>query len=359
MKNCKNVLRYVFGAGAIHDLPELLKTRRQGVCRRAIVFIDHFFRDRDEIPNHFFETQDNIFFVDTTHEPKTTDIDALAGHFRKIPLAEICAVIGIGGGATLDTAKAVANLLTNEGLAEIYQGWDLVKHPAIFKIAVPTLSGTGSETSRTCVMTNVKNGLKLGMNSDHTIFDQLIMDPNLSKTVPREQYFYTGLDTYIHCIESLAGSYRHPVGDAFSHQANALCRQVFLQGDMLSDENREKMMVASYLGGCAIANSFVGLVHPFSAGLGVVLGIHHGVGNCIALNALGEYYPREVEEFRRMMEKQRVDIPRGVCKGLSDKDFASLYESTIIHEKPLSNALGSDFKMILTPEKVRSIFALM
>lgn len=64
------------------------------------------------------------------------------------------------------------------------------------------------------------------MNSDFTIYDQLILDPDLTKTVP-EQYFYTGMDTYIHCIESLNGRYRNAIGDAFSHQAIALCRDVF------------------------------------------------------------------------------------------------------------------------------------
>ncbi len=57
------------------------------------------------------------------------------------------------------------------------------------------------------------------MNSDFTIYDQLILDPDLTKSVPREQYFYTGMDTYIHCIESLNGSYRNALRDAFAHQA--------------------------------------------------------------------------------------------------------------------------------------------
>ncbi len=67
----------------------------------------------------------------------------------------------------------MANLLTNGGKAEDYQGWDLVKKPAIYKIGIPTISGTGAEASRTCVMTNSKSGIKLGMNSDFTIYDQL------------------------------------------------------------------------------------------------------------------------------------------------------------------------------------------
>jgi 3-deoxy-alpha-D-manno-octulosonate 8-oxidase len=58
-----------------------------------------------------------------------------------------------------DTGKAVSNLLRNPGNAEDYQGWDLVKNPGVYKIGVPTISGTGAEASRTCVMTNPKNGL--------------------------------------------------------------------------------------------------------------------------------------------------------------------------------------------------------
>ncbi len=178
----------------------------------------------------------------------------------------------------------------------------------------PTISGTGPEASRTCVMTNSKSGIKLGMNSDFTIYDQLILDPNLTKTVPREQYFYTGMDTYLHCIESLNGIYRNAIGDAFSNQAIELCREVFFSEDMMSDENRERLMVASYLGGCAIANSFVGTIHPFSAGLSVVLGTHHCIGNCITMGAMEQFYPKEYEEFFKMAEKQNIEIQRGLLK---------------------------------------------
>ena len=156
-------------------------------------------------------------------------------------------IVGFGGGITLDTAKAIANLLTNPGSAADYQGWDLVKNPAVHKIGVPTISGTGSEATRTCVMTNTETGVKLGMNSDFTVFDQMVLDPDLTATVPRSQYFYTGMDAYIHCIEALAGSYRNAVGDAYSRETVNLCRQVFLGEDMMSADAREQLMVASYL----------------------------------------------------------------------------------------------------------------
>jgi len=253
----------------------------------------------------------------------------------------------------------VANLLTNGGKAEQYQGWDLVKVPGIYKIAVPTVSGTGAEATRTCVMTNKRNGLKLGMNSDFTVYDQIIMDHSLTATVPRNQYFYTGMDAYIHCVEALAGNYRNAIGDAYSRETINLCRQVFLDDDMMSSLNRERLMVASYLGGCAIATSYVGLVHPFSAGLSVVLGLHHCVANCIVMRGLQSFYPKQYDEFWRMVEKQGVYIPEGVARNLSDELYEQLFASTVIHQKPLTNALGENYRDVLTKEKVVEIFKAM
>ncbi len=358
MNNSKNVLNYMFGKGALNNLESIL-TNKESKSAYVIYFIDEYFQNSELLKNILIQNQDEIFFIQTKDEPKTKFInefrDILVSKNKNNPKA----IVSIGGGCTLDTGKAVANLLTNNGNAEDYQGWDLVKNPGIYKIGIPTISGTGAEASRTCVMTNPKSGLKLGMNSDFTIYDQLILDPDLTKTVPREQYFYTGMDTYIHCIESLNGRYRNAIGDAFSHQAIALCRDVFLSEDMMSDENREKLMVASYLGGCAIANSFVGVVHPFSAGLSVVLDTHHCIGNCITMNAMEEFYTKEFEEFNLMAEKQGIKIPKGIAANLDEETYKKLYNSTVIHEKPLSNALGDNFKEILSYEKVKEIFKRM
>ena len=304
-------------------------------------------------------SSDVVRYVDATDEPTTDGIDAITSELRGLLTGLPATIVGFGGGTTMDTAKAVANLLTNTGGAADYQGWDLVKVAAVHKIAVPTISGTGSEATRTCVMTNTKTGLKLGMNSDYTIFDQMVLDPDLTASVPRDQYFYTGMDAYIHCVEALAGSYRNAVGDAYSRETVNLCRQVFLADDMMSAEAREQLMVASYLGGCAIATSYVGLVHPFSAGLSVVLGLHHCIANCIALNALGEFYPAEHAEFQTMMNKQKVSLPVGVCANLSDEQYQRLVAATVVHAKPLTNALGPSFRDVLTDERVTEIFRRM
>jgi 3-deoxy-alpha-D-manno-octulosonate 8-oxidase len=322
--------------------------------------VDHFFTGlMDQLKSLGQTNQDKIIFISTEKEPSTDVIDGIVGSLRASGQGQPCVVVGIGGGITLDTAKAVSNLLRNGGTAADYQGWDLVKVPGIYKIGVPTLSGTGAETTRTCVMTNYKTGLKLGMNSDFTVFDHIIMDPDLTATVPRHQFFYTGMDAYIHCIESLAGSYHNAIGDAYSRETIRLCREVFLSDDMQSAENREKMMVASYLGGCAIACSYVGVVHPFSAALSVVLGTHHCVANCIVMRAMGEFYPQPFDEFWTMARRQGVEIPEGICRDLTDAQYSALYEATVIHKKPLTNALGEKYLAILTPEKVKEVFRKM
>jgi 3-deoxy-alpha-D-manno-octulosonate 8-oxidase len=360
VKNVKNVNNYTIGSGSLSELPQILNSIGRIDGDVIVYFIDEYYQSHQNILDDMdINSRDEIVFVSVVNEPTTEYIDQLTLMLKEKIISRLSAIVGMGGGVTMDIAKAVSNLWTNDGKAENYQGWDLVKVPGIYKIAIPTLSGTGAEATRTCVMTNKNTGLKLGMNSDYTVFDQIIMDPDLTVTVPKDQYFYTGMDAYIHCIEAMNGSYRNAIGDAYSNETVNLCKEVFSSDNIMSDENRIKLMVASYLGGCAIATSYVGVVHPFSAGLSVVLGIHHCVANCIVMRAMSEFYPEEYNEFWKIVRKQKIEVPKDVCKNLTSKQYEQLYASTIIHEKPLTNALGKNFKNILTKEKVISVFKLM
>jgi 3-deoxy-alpha-D-manno-octulosonate 8-oxidase len=365
VKLVRNVGRYNIGSASLGGLVDLLaRTRRAAILNggggEVIFLVDHYFRSESTLPIRLgYESGDVLEFIQTINEPKTDDIDFMMKYLHQNGCTKPAAIVGMGGGITMDYAKAISNLFTNGGKAADYQGWDLVKNPGIFKIGIPTISGTGAEATRTCVMTNAANGLKLGMNSDYTVFDHVIMDPDLTETVPRDQYFYTGMDAYIHCIESMAGSYRNAIGDAYSRETINLCRQVFLEGDMQTPENRERLMVASYLGGCAIATSYVGLVHPLSAGLSIVLNLHHCIANCIVMRAMNEFYPAAYDEFWKMVKRQNINIPAGVCNGLDSKGFQALYDASIIHQKPLTNALGKNYKTILTLEKVTELYKKM
>jgi 3-deoxy-alpha-D-manno-octulosonate 8-oxidase len=362
LRQSNNVPTYTFGVGALSTLKNKIEKRRSSAeSSNALFLVDSYFKSNFDTTKFAIHDSDYVIWIDTTEEPTTDTIDSYVAAARgrwggnELP----CAVIGIGGGCALDSAKAVSNLLTNGGAAEDYQGWDLVKVPGVFKIGVPTLSGTGAEASRTCVMTNKRKNIKLGMNSGFSVFDHLVLDPKLSETVDRNQYFYTAMDTYIHCVESLKGQYRHALADAYSVQAISLIREVCKSEDMMSLENREKVMVASYLGGASIANTYVGVVHPLSAGLSTVLHTHHCVANCIVMNVMDDFYAEEAEEFRSFMKQQKVNIPRGVCSSLDQQGFKNLYDSLIVHEKPLTNALGNSFREILNLEIATKLFRKM
>ena len=362
----KNVKTYNFGINSINNLKSVLEKRKNenshlNLQEKIIFFIDNFFENDNDLLNKLNKTNKDIFvFVDAIEEPSTSKVDLVKKSLIKKGFQNPLAIVGLGGGSTMDFAKAIANLLTNAGNASDYQGWDLVKNPAVYKIGIPTISGTGAEATRTCVMTNSKTRLKLGMNSDFTVFDHIIMDPNLTKSVPREQYFYTGMDAYIHCIESLNGSYRNSIGDAYSRETIKLCKEVFIsEDDMKSDINREKLMVASYMGGSAIASSYVGVVHPFSAALSVVLKVHHCIANCIVMRAMEEFYGKYYFEFWEMVKTQNINIPKGICSKLTNQQYIDLINSTIIHDKPLTNALGLNFRKVLNDKKIIEIFKKM
>ena len=322
----------------------------------AVILVDDYFPLSKVRALVVGTESDVVLSIPTKQEPKTDQIDALMDKLKASLDGPPCAVVGIGGGTTLDTAKAVSNLFTNQGLAEDFQGWDLLDFPGVHKIAVPTISGTGAEASRTCVMTNTASGLKLGMNSGFTFFDEVILDSWLTESVPEDQYFYTGMDTYMHGFESLNGSHRNPLSDALSRESLQLVREVFTSADPMSAVNREKLMTASFLGGTAIAGTYVGLVHPVSAGLSVVFGIHHGVGNCIAMRAMAEFYPSEYEEFWQFVDAQDVVVPKLDGKAWDDETLERLMAATLLHERPLANALGSDYRSIFTSAKMAEIF---
>src|SRR5947207_8050875 len=240
----------------------------------------------------------------------------------------------------MDLAKAVALMMKNPGSSAGYQGWDLVEFPGVYKAGIPTLSGTGAEVSRTTVLTGPEK--KLGMNSDFTPFDQIILDPELTANAPVNQRFYTGMDCYIHCIESLTGTYLNEFSKSYGEKALQLCRRVFLRKDEWDDESDDQLMMASYAGGMSIAYSQVGVAHAVSYGLSYLLGTKHGIGNCIVMNHLDEYYREGVNEFKRMVDKNKVEIPQHICAGLSNEDFDKMINVSLGMKPLWENALGKD-----------------
>ena len=358
-RNFKMVSRIVFGRGCFNQLDGILAPKRNGADSIMVFLVDDVFVDSPLVGRLPVRGRDLLLWVNVDNEPKTAYVDQLAQEVKDYcrPFGADSlpdGVIGIGGGSTLDLAKAVSLMLTNPGSSAQYQGWDLIKHPAVYHVGIPTLSGTGAEVSRTTVLTGPEK--KLGINSDHTVFDQIVLDPELIVGAPQEQRFYTGMDCYIHCIESLQGTYLNMFSQSYGQKALDLCREVFLQNDA---EAEDKLMMASYCGGMSIAYSQVGICHALSYGLSFGLGLHHGIGNCIAFDYLEDYYPQGVEEFRRMMQVHRIELPRGVTAGIREDLLEKMVDVALVLEPLWENALGPGWKTIMPREKVRGLLIKM
>ena len=352
-RNFKMVDYVVYGRGCFDQLDEIIAPSRKNDA--PVVFIlDHFFKNNDKLKARIpLREKDMLIDADVTHEPKTSYIDELTEQIKD-KHGNVSGVIGIGGGSAMDIAKAVAIMMTNPGKAQDYQGWDLVKNPAVYKVGIPTLSGTGAEVSRTTVLTGPTR--KLGMNSDFTPFDQIILDPELIKGVTINQRFYTGMDCFIHCIESLEGTYINEFSRSYGEKAQQLCEEVFLHKNEWDDRSDEQLMMASYAGGMSIAYSQVGVAHAVSYGLGYLLGTKHGIGNCIVFNHLEEFYPQGVATFHKMVEKNKIDIPVGITKDLTDEQFDIMINVSLGMVPLWENALGNNWQTIMTRDRLRRLF---
>ncbi|MFW2368864.1 MAG: iron-containing alcohol dehydrogenase family protein [Desulforhopalus sp.] len=353
-RNFAIVPQIMFGRGAFNQLGDVLEPWRvtDGSC--FVFVLDDVFKGKALEGRLPLKSGDLVLHVNVDEEPKTSYIDTLVQQIREYSDIIPDGIVGIGGGSTMDIAKAIALMLKNPGSSADYQGWDLIENPSIYHVAIPTLAGTGAEISRTTILTGPVK--KLGINSDHTLFNQIVLDPELLAGVPKDQWFYTGMDCYIHDVESLKGTYINEFSKAYGEKSLELCRQVFLDDH---PEKDDKLMMASYFGGMSIAYSQVGACHALSYGLSYVLGIHHGIGCCIAFDYLEEIYPEGVLEFRQMMDKHQITLPRDLTAKMNE-DALELMVTTALNLTPLwENCLGPDWQSKMTRDRCREIYRRM
>lgn len=352
------VSNVVFGRGSFDQLEEILASKRKGRNAPFIFYVDDVFKGNHWLTSRItLSYKDKIIYVPTKEEPRTEQIDQLVEdvilEFSELPSG----IIGIGGGIVMDVAKAVSLMLTNKGESKDYQGWDLIKHPAIYHVGIPTISGTGAEVSRTTILTGPVR--KLGINSDYTPFDQVILDPELTKDVPRDQWFYTGMDCFVHCVESLNGTYLNAFSESYGEKAFELCKEIFLENSLSDEEAQDKLMMASWHGGMSIAYSQVGVAHAMSYGLGYLLGIKHGIGNCIVFDHLEDYYPEGVTIFKQMKAKHNIELPQGICADLDDDQLNTMIDVALSLEPLWENAIGKNWKTVMTRQKLLELYKKM
>lgn len=349
---------YAFGKGSFNHLGELIERRKNENNDWVVYMIDHFFEGKEEIISRIPLTdKDLVIYIDTKDEPKTTLVnqyrDQILAHQDSLPAV----MVGIGGGTTMDYAKSTGLMVTNPGDSKDYQGLDLIKNKGIYTICIPTISGTGAEVSMTAVLSGPEK--KLGIKCDYTIPNEIIFDPELLATVTPEDRFFTGMDNYIHNVESLNGTWINSMGKAFAEKSNEICIDVFTNKYPNRLEADEKMMVASIMGGNSTTYAQVGVCHALSYGLAVVLGTHHGVGNCIVFNQLEKYYPDGHKLFKEMQKLQGVEIPTNITAECTDAQFDQMVEISWALEHMWDNVFGHDWQNHITKQEIKDLFKKM
>lgn len=356
-RNFPMVPKVVFGEGSFDQLNDILESNRPSDAPFIFLIDDVFEENLDFLKRINLPNCDKIIFISADTEPTTEQVDAIVNLIKKEYSSLPSGIIGIGGGTLMDLSKAVSILLTNSGSASNYQGWDLVRNKAVYHVGIPTISGTGAEVSRTTVLLGPVK--KLGINSDFTPFDQVILDPELTKSVPKDQWFYTGMDCFIHCVESLNGTFLNAFSKSYGEKAYEMCLDIFLHHKLSDEESRAQLMMASWHGGMSIAYSQVGVAHAMSYGLGYVLGIKHGIGNCIVFKELEEFYPDDVALFKQMVQKHNISLPSGVCANLTDEQMDTMITIALGMVPLWENALGENWSKHITREKLKSLYRKM
>ena len=221
-------------------------------------------------------------FDDIAGEPKATQIDAAAEAVRRLPAD---AVIALGGGSALDIGKVAAAIAPAEASAMHYA---LAAHPlparGIPAICVPTTAGTGSELSATNIFANAA-GKKLWIWGQETKPRRVVLDPELTLSLPPALTAWTGLDAFVHALESYTNRNATPGNAPNCHRALALIARA-LEGAVHEPANlaaRCDLLFASAVAGIAIDNCGTAVAHNISHALAGLAPVHHGLATALGL----------------------------------------------------------------------------
>lgn len=208
-------------------------------------------------------------------------------------------VIAIGGGSSIDVAKAVALLATNGGKIESYEGIDTFENGLLPLIAIPTTAGTASEVTSFTVITDEEREYKFTIGGVKISPKWAVVDPVLTLTLPQSVTAATGLDALVHAIESYTSKMANPITKALAREAirkiSRNLRQAVYNGDTL--KYRDEMLMGSLLAGLAFNNTRLGNCHALSHPISAIYGVPHGVANAVLIPHVMEFNMKAVPEL--------------------------------------------------------------
>ena len=318
----------IFGSQSISQLKKIVEEDLK--ASRLFLITDQGIIDSgiaDTVLSHLR----NIYVFDKVEQnPKSTTVNAAGELVRQL---NPDVVIGLGGGSSLDAAKAAALLATNPGNIEAYEGKQKYISPPIPVVAIPTTCGTGSEVTWVSVITDTERKFKMSIKGPHMFPEVALVDPDVLKTLPQPLIASTGMDALTHALEAYTVIPRTVITDVFALKALELIFE-YLESFYTDRENeraRENVMLASTLAGLAFGNSDVGAVHCLAESIGGLYDVPHGVANSIFL-------PFVMEFNLPAVETRYADVARRI--GIKEKDDSIAAQSLIKKVKSMSQSLG-------------------
>ncbi len=248
-----------------------------------------------------------VVFSDIKANPTIENVQAGVAAFKA---SEADAIIAIGGGSSMDTAKAVGIIATNPEYADVrsLEGVAPTKNHATFTIAVPTTAGTAAEVTINYVITDVEKKRKFVCVDTNDIPEIAVVDPDMMSTMPKGLTASTGMDALTHAIEGYITKGAWEMTDMFHIKSIELIAKHLRGAVENTPEGREGMALAQYVAGQGFSNVGLGIVHSMAHGLGALYDTPHGVANAILLPAIMEYNaPATGEKYREIAKAMGVE----------------------------------------------------
>lgn len=285
------------GEGALEKLPAVIK----GYGCKKIFIVTGRFHSTSDIFLGFNdglkkENLDYTVFCDVSPNPKVKDAEKAAQKYRE---EECDSVVAFGGGSAMDCAKIAAALVSSDkNSIKNMRGYLKVKGKLVKIFAIPTTSGTGSETTIAAVITDSDKGDKFSISDPKLIPAYAVLDPSLTLNMPKGLTASTGMDALTHAVEAYIGVGGNKYTNALAEKAVKLIFENLYKAysDGSDIKARENMAFASYYAGNAFTRAYVGYVHAMAHSLGGFYNVPHGFANAVILPYLLDFYGEKINK---------------------------------------------------------------
>ncbi|MBI5535920.1 MAG: iron-containing alcohol dehydrogenase [Deltaproteobacteria bacterium] len=317
-------VRIVYGAGSLSELPSELGNLG---CERAMIVTDKDLAARTDLVERVKKVLGRRcagVYAEVQPDSSVQIVDTGAAKAKELG---VDVLVSLGGGSSIDSAKAIAIVHTLGGSIRDHQGFQGLTAPTTPHVAIPTTAGTGSEATRYALIRDEDSRQKL-LFGDFHIFPRVgILDPKLTTGMPHIITAGTGMDALTHGIEGLHSAQREPIADALALHAIRLIRKhlpvaIKTPNDLLA---RGMMLLAANMAGTAFDNAQVGLVHAIAHTVGARHHVHHGLANSIALPHVMRFNGDAAAEWYRLAG-DAFDVP---TQGMSDEAAVDKIASAI------------------------------